>query len=185
MPPTVSDDGEIPLFGVADGVDGNGLIEGHESAVVGGRERQQVRIGHLAMPQQPGMINQLLIEQGNRTRPVDMVFRGGGASQSDDRLRGQDGAGVAGVGSVDLTVTSVNCTDNVGVRGSMTPTRQFSRAPDCRPPARPSTIRQCYATAARSRAGQVPPPMDQSGETAKGGRSPLNIGKCLTFNVAS
>ena len=60
MPPTVSDDGEIPIFGVADGVDGNGLIQGHESTVVSGRERQQVGVGHLAMPEQPGMIDQCL-----------------------------------------------------------------------------------------------------------------------------
>jgi len=138
--PRDSDDREIPLVGVPDGVDGNGLIQGHQSAVVGGRERQQVRIGHLAMPEQPGMIDQFFIEQGHRTRPIHMVFCGSGASQSGDRLRRQDGAGVPGVGSVDLTVTSVNCAGNGGVRGSMTPTRPFPRAPDCRPPARPSAI---------------------------------------------
>lgn len=72
-PPTGSDDGEIPRFGVADGVDGNGLIQGHESAVVGGRERQQVGVGHLAVPEQPGMIDQLFIEPTGHESPGFLV----------------------------------------------------------------------------------------------------------------
>ena len=55
--PKDSDDNQVSLIGVADGVNGNGLIQSHESTVVGGCERKQVCISDLAMPEQPGMID--------------------------------------------------------------------------------------------------------------------------------
>jgi hypothetical protein len=51
----------------------------------------------LAMPVQPRVIGQLVVEQAHRTRPELMMFGGGGAGQSCDRLRRRNRAGIPGL----------------------------------------------------------------------------------------
>lgn len=80
-----SDDCQIPFVGVADGVIGDGLVQGGESTVVGGRERKQIGVSRLVMSVQTRVLDELVVKQGYRTVPVRMVFGGSGASALFDR----------------------------------------------------------------------------------------------------
>lgn len=81
-----SDHRQVLGTGMSHGGQGDRLVEGDEPGLVGGRERQQIGIGDLAMAVQFGVVKELRVEQTDRARPVLVVDGIGGMGEPLDCL---------------------------------------------------------------------------------------------------